>query len=98
MDVSVHQDTNVGHLHRRRVTLAALFHVLCVPNKLTNYTRCMTLNVPILINFKFQSMSNCFLCTDACRLNSGNACYHSVYSLLSSRLLSRNVKVKLYKT
>jgi hypothetical protein len=32
------------------------------------------------------------------RLNSGNACYHSVQSLLSSRLLYRNVKVKTYKT
>jgi hypothetical protein len=32
------------------------------------------------------------------RLNSGNACYHSVQNLLSSRLLSKNVKVKLYKT
>jgi hypothetical protein len=32
------------------------------------------------------------------RLNSGNACYHSVQSLSSSRLLSRNVKVKIYKT
>jgi hypothetical protein len=31
------------------------------------------------------------------RLNSGNACYHSVQSLLSSRMLSRNVKVKIYK-
>jgi hypothetical protein len=31
-------------------------------------------------------------------INSGNACYHSVQSLLSSRLLSRNVKVKIYKT
>jgi sorting nexin-29 len=31
------------------------------------------------------------------RLNSGNACYHSVQSLLSSCLLSRNVKVKIYK-
>jgi hypothetical protein len=31
-------------------------------------------------------------------LNSGNACYHLVQSLLSSRLLSRNVKVKTYKT
>jgi hypothetical protein len=31
-------------------------------------------------------------------LNSGNACYHSVQSLLSSRLLSRNLKVKIYKT
>jgi hypothetical protein len=32
------------------------------------------------------------------RLNSGNACYHSVQSILSSRLLSRKVKVKIYKT
>jgi hypothetical protein len=32
------------------------------------------------------------------RLNSGNACYHSVQNLLSSRLLSRNVKVRIYKT
>jgi hypothetical protein len=32
------------------------------------------------------------------RLNSGNACCHSVQSLLSSHLLSRNVKVKIYKT
>jgi hypothetical protein len=32
------------------------------------------------------------------RLNSGNACYHSVHSFLSSRLLSGNVKVKIYKT
>jgi hypothetical protein len=31
------------------------------------------------------------------RLNSGNACYHSVHSLLSSRLLSRNLKVKIHK-
>jgi hypothetical protein len=31
-------------------------------------------------------------------LNSGNACYHSVQSLLSSRLLSRNLKVKIKKT
>jgi hypothetical protein len=31
-------------------------------------------------------------------LNSGNACYHSVQSIFSSRLLSRNVKVKVYKT
>jgi hypothetical protein len=32
------------------------------------------------------------------RLTSGNACYHSVQSLLSSRLLSRNIKVKICKT
>jgi hypothetical protein len=32
------------------------------------------------------------------RLNSGNACCHSVQNLLSSHLLSKNVKVQLYKT
>jgi hypothetical protein len=32
------------------------------------------------------------------RINSGNACYHSVQSLLSSHLLSRNLQVKIYKT
>jgi hypothetical protein len=31
-------------------------------------------------------------------LNSGNACYHSVQSLLSSRLLSKNLKIGIYKT
>jgi hypothetical protein len=32
------------------------------------------------------------------RLRSGNACYYSVQNLLSSRLLSKNVKIKIYKT
>jgi hypothetical protein len=32
------------------------------------------------------------------RLNSGNACFHSVQSLLCSHLLSRNIKVKMYRT
>jgi hypothetical protein len=32
------------------------------------------------------------------RLNSGNAWYHSVQKLLSSRLLSNNVKFRIYKT
>jgi hypothetical protein len=32
------------------------------------------------------------------RLNSGNACYYSVQNLLSSRLISRNLKIKIYKT
>jgi hypothetical protein len=32
------------------------------------------------------------------RLNSGNICYHSVQNLLSSRLLSKNPKIKIYKT
>jgi hypothetical protein len=32
------------------------------------------------------------------RLKSGNTCYHSVQNLLSSRLLSRNLKMKIYRT
>jgi hypothetical protein len=33
-----------------------------------------------------------------CRLNSGNACYYSVQNLLSSCLISKNLKIKIYKT
>jgi len=32
------------------------------------------------------------------RLKSGNACYYSVQNLLSSRLLSKNLKIKIYRT
>ena len=32
------------------------------------------------------------------RSRSGNACYHSVKNLLSSRLLSKNLKIKKYRT
>ena len=32
------------------------------------------------------------------RLRSGNACCHSVQNLLSSRLLSKNFKIKIYRT
>jgi len=32
------------------------------------------------------------------RLKSGNACYHSVQNLLSSSLLPKNLKVKIYRT
>jgi hypothetical protein len=32
------------------------------------------------------------------RLNSGNACCHSVQNILSSRLLSRNIRIGIYRT
>ena len=32
------------------------------------------------------------------RLRSANACYHSMQNLLSSRLLSKNLKIKIYRT
>jgi hypothetical protein len=31
-------------------------------------------------------------------MDSGNACYNSVQNLLSSRLLSKNLKIRIYKT
>ena len=31
-------------------------------------------------------------------MKSGNACYHSVQNLLSSSLLSKNLKIKIYRT
>ena len=31
------------------------------------------------------------------RLKSGNACYHSVQNILSSSLLSKNLKIKMYR-
>jgi len=33
-----------------------------------------------------------------CRLKSGNACYYSVQNLWSSSLLSKNLKIKIYRT
>jgi hypothetical protein len=32
------------------------------------------------------------------RLKLGNACYHSVQNILSSRLLSKNLKIKIHRT
>ena len=32
------------------------------------------------------------------RLKAENSCYYSVQTLLSSRLLSKNLKIKIYKT
>jgi ribosomal protein S2 len=32
------------------------------------------------------------------RFNSGNTCYHTVQNLLPSRLLSKNIKIRIYKT
>jgi hypothetical protein len=43
------------------------------------------------------SDQNCMHNEIKSRLNSANACYHSVQSLLSSRLLSRNLKLKYTK-
>jgi hypothetical protein len=41
---------------------------------------------------------NCIEKVIKSRLNLGNARYHSVQNLLSSCLLSKNFKIKIYKT
>ena len=33
-----------------------------------------------------------------CKLKAGNSCYYSVQTFLSSRLHSKNLKIKIYKT
>ena len=33
-----------------------------------------------------------------CRLKAENSCYYSVQTLFSSKLLSKNLKIKIYKT
>jgi hypothetical protein len=52
-----------------------------------------------VVKFKYlgKTLTDYSACTNS-RINSGNACHHSVQSLLSSRLLSRNLKVKIYRT
>jgi hypothetical protein len=53
-------------------------------------------------NFKYLGTTltdqNCMRKEIKSRLNSGNVCYYSVQNLLSSCLLSRSVRVKIYKS
>jgi len=40
---------------------------------------------------------NCIQEETKSRLKSGNACYHSVQNILSSSLLSKNIKINIYR-
>jgi hypothetical protein len=68
----------------------------------SNYIRVANKSFEKLVKFKYLGSTltdqNCIHEEIRSRLNSGNACYHAVQNLLSSRLLSRNVKIKIYRT
>ena len=55
-----------------------------------------------VITFKYLGSSminqNFILEEIKCRLKAANSCYYSVQTLLSSRILSKNLKIKIYKT
>jgi hypothetical protein len=60
---------------------------------------CRVVNAADIRIFKDNSNKSKFDSEEIKRtLNSGNAFYHSVQNLLSSRLLSKNVKIRIYNT
>jgi hypothetical protein len=68
----------------------------------SNYIRVANKSFEKVAKFKYSGATltdqNCIHEGIRSRLISGNTCYHAVQNLLSSRLLSRNVKIKIYKT
>jgi hypothetical protein len=66
----------------------------------SNYKRIANKSFEKVSTFKYLGSTltdqNCIHKEIRSRLNSGNACYHAVQNILSSRLLSRNVKNKIY--
>jgi hypothetical protein len=47
---------------------------------------------------KILTNQNCIQEEIKSRLKSGNACYHSMLNLVSSSLLSKNIKIKIHRT
>jgi len=49
-----------------------------------------------LFVIRISAFNKYYLCTK--RAYTGNACYHLVQNLLSASLLSKNIKIKIYRT
>jgi hypothetical protein len=66
----------------------------------SNYIRVANKSFENVAKFKYlgSTLTNCIYEEIRSRLNSGSACYHAVQNLLSSCLLSINVKIKIYRT
>jgi hypothetical protein len=68
----------------------------------SNYIRVANKSFEKVAKFKYLGAAltdqNCIHKEIRSSLNLGNACYHGVQNLFSSRLLSRNVKIKTHKT
>jgi hypothetical protein len=67
----------------------------------SNYIRVANKSFENVAKFKYLEATltdqNCIHEEIRSRLNSENACYHAIQNLLSSRILSRNVKIKIYR-
>jgi hypothetical protein len=83
------------------------FHIVKQPQKLAVSSYLTSRNITIssierVEGFKYLGTTltnqNSIQAEINSRLKLGNACYYSVQNLLSSRLLSKNLKIKIYRT
>jgi hypothetical protein len=99
-------NTNLKISLQRVYRVIECFHILETVTSLINNinmatTRICELRMTLAPPKYFNDLCNNTRCINIMKSllgYSGNACYHSVQNLLSSRLLSRNIKTRIYKT